>query len=271
MSVSGLVLGALGLACGIGIAFYLATAGTDSPASADRSSKSDAANVEDEQISESEGAGSIDVEELMGVDETGGGAAEAEMVAGGSADEASGETGSAPREESPTHWFEGISGSIAGKTYLLEEPTSVGRLPRNDLQLNEGDVSRVHCRFRPEGESIVVEALDTPNGTRVNDTELSPGEPMELNDEDVVEIGKVLLMYHRSEADEMPDGLADESSEMALDLGADAATVTVDTTDWRDRVVDELEAAGGDISVAARALGMDPDALERLAERLENN
>ena len=278
MSVGGFVVFALGLICGVGIALYVAGVfgRSDEGSSVDRGAEAPEPDEADEGPDEDRGQ-ALDIEELMG---RGGGAdgpasndaAGAKLAGGGVADGGTAIEGAKADDPtagsaSPTHWLEGISGSVAGKRYLIEEPTAVGRLPRNDLQLNEGDVSRVHCRFRPEGDEVVVEALDTPNGTRVNDREIGPGEPVTLHNEDVVEIGKVLVMYHCSPGGEMPEGLGEESSDYGI--GTDVATVTVDTTGWRQRIVSELEAAGGDVDVAAQALGMDPEALQRLAKQLE--
>ena len=291
MSVGGIVVFALGLICGVGIALYFAGVfgRSDETSSVDRrvdgteaDDSEEASRADDSEEASSDDRGeAIDIEELMGRTEdtdapassdsagaklTGGGVADGGHAVDGASEGATVD-GPTAGSATPSHWLEGISGSVAGKRYLIEEPTAVGRLPRNDLQLNEGDVSRVHCRFRPEGDEVVVEALDTPNGTRVNDREIGPGEPVVLHNEDVVEIGKVLLMYHCNPGGEIPEGLGEESSDYGI--GTDVATVTVDTTDWRERIVSELEAAGGDVGVAAQALGMDPEALQRLAEQLE--
>lgn len=45
---------------------------------------------------------------------------------------------------------------------------TVGRGPENDLDLADLNLSRRHCRFFLEGNSLFVEDLDSMNGTRVN-------------------------------------------------------------------------------------------------------
>lgn len=325
MSLGGLVVFALGLVCGVGLALYIVqTAGdssddrrSDGPASDSPASDAETREADSEPSSE---AGDEDATQQW-LDETLGDGGELDDEARGSdsfdsvsnrqhstghsptreenastsgepadrelsdtlqnagstsdlADEMMEKMDERADQESPSgpppageHWLEGLSGSVAGKTYQLDGEVSVGRLPRNDLQLSEGDVSRVHCRFRLEDGAVVLEALDTVNGTRINDDDVGPGDPTELTDGDVVEIGNVLVMYHQKADGLGPDGLADESSDHGI--GIEARTVTVDTGGWRERIVSELELADGDVGAAAQALGMDVEALERLTEQLD--
>jgi pSer/pThr/pTyr-binding forkhead associated (FHA) protein len=320
MSVGGLVVFALGLVCGVGVALYFVRASGDEQHPDDetnesldtRSESGDAALESESTSSDREGdAAQQWLDETLGdggepIDEAEQGDspdtssnAQSSSAHSSTAESSSGATGEpADRELSDTlqnasstgklademmeradeasasepepageHWLEGLSGSVAGKTYQLDEEVSVGRLPRNDLQLSEGDVSRVHCRFRLEDDGVLLEALDTVNGTRINDEDVGPGDPTDLKDGDVVEIGNVLVMYHRQAGELGPDGLADESSDHGI--GIDARTVTVDTGGWRERIVSELELADGDVDAAAQALGMDVEALERITEQLD--
>ncbi|MFB6374400.1 MAG: FHA domain-containing protein, partial [Bradymonadaceae bacterium] len=201
MSVGGLVIFALGLTCGIGVALYLAQSSGDDPETAEQPRSASSTPEQASEDASGDGSGIGAEESSVGVEELMGGTAEVSGD-GSSGASSDGETDRARRanegvddemvdegRDGVTHWLEGLSGSMAGKHYELEQATSVGRLPRNDLQVNEGDVSRVHCRFRIEGDDVVVEALDTPNGTRVEDREVTPGEAVSLTDEDVVEVG----------------------------------------------------------------------------------
>ncbi len=305
MSVGGFVVFALGLVCGVGVALYLVRRSDAAPG--ERRGGEPGVGVGGERDDmpppgSETGAledGSSDREELeewldetfddggpeesASIDEPGGTEAGLELARSdgqmASAPPDEGRTGAASgsgvpgeydergRPDRPAHWLEGLRGSVADESYRLREEVSVGRLPRNDLQLTEGDVSRVHCRFRIRDERVVVEALDTVNGTRVNDEDVPPGEPAELDDGDVVEIGNVVFVYHRRAEALGEDGLAEASSEHGI--GVDARTVTVDTTGWRERIVSELELADGDVSAAAQALGMERDTLERLTDQLD--
>ena len=163
------------------------------------------------------------------------------------------------------HWLEGLNGSVKEKTYRLDDPLAIGRHERNDIQVREGDVSRVHCRFRPGQEGVVLEVLDTVNGTRINGREVEPGSPHPLEHEDIIEIGNLLFMFYEEghfESDASGEGGAPS-------LTSDAATVMVDSTSWRERIEDELEMVGGDTKAAAQALGLEESDLERIARNLK--
>jgi len=80
------------------------------------------------------------------------------------------------REEASS--LEGVSGYAlivergpkTGMTYVLPEGnTTVGRHPESDIFLNDVTVSRQHCRFLIEEESLIVEDSGSTNGTYVND------------------------------------------------------------------------------------------------------
>ena len=278
MSTTGILVFLIGLASGGGLVWYLTRSGGDdsgegaseptggeASASAQVSEDSPAAVEPENELGEwlqeeMDARGHSTAPEQGGVERADRSGEEGRSGAGGLAEETSSVS------STTTHWLEGMSGSRSGETFRLRESVSVGRLPRNDLQFDEGAVSRVHCRFRVEQGGVVLEALDTANGTKVNGEEVEPGEPTLLEDEDVVEIGKVFLMYRRN-ANFEADGLAEASPIMGLTI--DAATVNVDTNAWRERIERELDLANGDISAAASVLGMEPEALERLADQLD--
>jgi len=61
-------------------------------------------------------------------------------------------------------------GPRKGMTFMLREGnTTVGRHPESDIFLNDVTVSRHHCRFVSNGESLSVEDSGSTNGTYVND------------------------------------------------------------------------------------------------------
>jgi pSer/pThr/pTyr-binding forkhead associated (FHA) protein len=73
-------------------------------------------------------------------------------------------------------------GPQAGMTFLLAaDSTTVGRHPDSDIFLDDVTVSRHHCRFIVDGESVIVEDSGSTNGTyvngsRVDRTGLQPGD-----------------------------------------------------------------------------------------------
>lgn len=60
-------------------------------------------------------------------------------------------------------------GPQAGMSYLLRPGnTTVGRHPDSDIFLNDVTVSRHHCRFVVENDSLIVEDSGSTNGTYAN-------------------------------------------------------------------------------------------------------
>jgi pSer/pThr/pTyr-binding forkhead associated (FHA) protein len=68
-------------------------------------------------------------------------------------------------------------GPRTGMTFLLREGnTTVGRHPESDIFLNDVTVSRHHCRFGSQGDSLTVEDSGSTNGTYVNDERVDRAE-----------------------------------------------------------------------------------------------
>ena len=61
-------------------------------------------------------------------------------------------------------------GPRTGMTYLLKPGnTTVGRHPESDIFLNDVTVSRHHCRFKIDDDTLAVEDSGSTNGTYVNE------------------------------------------------------------------------------------------------------
>jgi hypothetical protein len=73
-------------------------------------------------------------------------------------------------------------GPISGMTFVLAKGnTTVGRHPESDIFLNDVTVSRHHCRFVLDDDTLAVEDSGSTNGTYVNDarvdrSNLGPGD-----------------------------------------------------------------------------------------------
>lgn len=52
--------------------------------------------------------------------------------------------------------------------YSIESEMTLGRHAVNEISIPEEKASRRHCRFRPDNGKVVVEDLDSSNGTKVN-------------------------------------------------------------------------------------------------------
>ena len=77
-------------------------------------------------------------------------------------------------------------GRDAGKRFKLEPGCmTVGRSPQADIKISDHRVSRIHCTFEWEDETITVEDNGSTNGTfvdsqKINRTKVLPGIPIQL-------------------------------------------------------------------------------------------
>ena len=75
---------------------------------------------------------------------------------------------------------------LNGQSYaILRSPTKVGRLPDNDIVLNDKRVSRHHAEFRKQGARWAMRDTGSTNGTAVNgkvvkEVVLKPGDRISL-------------------------------------------------------------------------------------------
>ena len=77
-----------------------------------------------------------------------------------------------------------VEGPGAGRQIALSGPVVLGRDDSADVVLEDGQISRRHARVTPAGAGIVVEDLESTNGTFVNHDEvhapvaLAPGDEL---------------------------------------------------------------------------------------------
>jgi hypothetical protein len=74
-------------------------------------------------------------------------------------------------------------------------PVVVGRSPSCDIVINEPFVSANHARLTLQGPALVLEDLQSTNGTLVNGRAVT--EPLTLRDGDDVQIGDAILRVSR--------------------------------------------------------------------------
>jgi pSer/pThr/pTyr-binding forkhead associated (FHA) protein len=77
---------------------------------------------------------------------------------------------------------------------LAGEITSIGRAVENDIVITGKRISREHARIRRHGWRVILEDMDSTNGTFLNDERLLA--PVQLHDGDHLKIGDVLLIFH---------------------------------------------------------------------------
>lgn len=78
---------------------------------------------------------------------------------------------------------------------LYGQPVVIGRLGSNDLQLDDGTVSRVHARVDLEPPGFCIEDLGSRGGTLVNGERIQGRRA--LRDGDEIRIGRVSLRFER--------------------------------------------------------------------------
>ena len=74
-------------------------------------------------------------------------------------------------------------------------PVVIGRSPSSDIVIAEPYVSSTHARFTLQGPALVVEDLESTNGTFVNGHPIE--QPVTLRDGDEVQVGDTIMRVSR--------------------------------------------------------------------------
>ncbi len=107
-----------------------------------------------------------------------------------------------------------------GHEHLLRDAiTTIGRAVECDIVITSKRVSREHARLVREGRRVMLEDLNSTNGTFLNDERIL--EPMELRDGDIVGVGDVKFTFRD------PDTTIGGMLRVELDLDASAGIVRV--------------------------------------------
>ncbi len=100
--------------------------------------------------------------------------------------------------------------------HLNKDIITVGKLPSNDLQINESAVSRSHCRFIKTDKGYKITDMTSTNGTYVNRIRV---DEKELQVGDNITIGRTILNYLAvSETEEYYGDIEDQKISMVLPL-----------------------------------------------------
>ena len=107
-----------------------------------------------------------------------------------------------------------------GREHLLSgETITIGRAVENDIVITSKRVSRQHAQVRREGSEVILQDLDSTNGTFLNDERVLA--PMALHDGDRITIGDVTLVFHD------PDVTTADTPFPELDVDVAAGVVRV--------------------------------------------
>ena len=87
-----------------------------------------------------------------------------------------------------------VEGPMKGRSLQMDaEVFFVGRSSNNDLQIEDDTVSRRHLKIFKLMNSYFVEDLKSKNGTFINGKALSPGQSMQVDDHDLVSMGRTQI------------------------------------------------------------------------------
>lgn len=81
------------------------------------------------------------------------------------------------------------------KEFILEEfPVTVGKIQSKvKMVIEDASISRLHARFRKQGNTIYLQDLDSTNGTYVNKKKLFIGEESIIKRGDEIQFGKIIV------------------------------------------------------------------------------
>jgi pSer/pThr/pTyr-binding forkhead associated (FHA) protein len=90
-----------------------------------------------------------------------------------------------------------VEGPGAGRQIALTGPIVLGRDSSADVVIDDGQISRRHARVTPSNGGVVVEDLESTNGTFVNSDEVHA--PVELRPGDELLVGVTVLQLRSAE------------------------------------------------------------------------
>lgn len=99
---------------------------------------------------------------------------------------------------------------------------SVGRGSANDLVIRQTQISKEHIRLFWQNGDLLVEDLDSTNGTTVNEERLTPHVPFRLQPGDTIHLGKHVLIVEEISAEAAPQtepgSIPEEMRQLAKDV-----------------------------------------------------
>lgn len=110
----------------------------------------------------------------------------------------------------------GMSGEFKGREFPIEDgEITIGRKADNIILLDNPAISSHHCRILRNGESCVLQDLDSTNGTRVNSRDIKESA---LKHKDLIQFGSIEFLFDAPDIVDASGGGArytDANAEMA--------------------------------------------------------
>ena len=112
-----------------------------------------------------------------------------------------------------------LPGPDKGKAYVARlEPVAIGRSDDTDIRLTDNTVSRRDAEVRPENAGLVIEDLNSSNGTYVNGQRIYKS--VRLKHGDQIKVGATLLVYPGEDAGRLRTGTPMPHDRLEPDRGA---------------------------------------------------
>lgn len=116
------------------------------------------------------------------------------------------------------------------ESYRLNKATiAVGRSSGNDIVLDTTAISRYHITLTFQDQQVILEDLESVNGTYVDGTRLNPREPYPLRGGEEIQIGDIRLIFHPSA--EALDAIPEGATTQRVEVSQPAYRVTLEGPD----------------------------------------
>ena len=112
-----------------------------------------------------------------------------------------------------------LDGVVIKEALIAKEKTTLGRRPYNDIVIDNLAVSGEHALLHLVGADVVLEDLNSTNGTYINGKAVKK---QQLSSNDIIEIGKYKIKY-------LATGAAESDRSVTMDRGG---PVTVPASDF---------------------------------------
>ena len=107
----------------------------------------------------------------------------------------------------------GMSGDFKGREYPIEQgEITIGRKADNMILLDHPTISSHHCRILRNGDSCVLQDLDSTNGTRVNSRDVKE---CALHHKDLLQLGSIEFLFDAPELASSGARYTDANAEVA--------------------------------------------------------
>ena len=121
----------------------------------------------------------------------------------------------------------GMSGDFKGHEYPLEQgQITVGRKADNAIVIDHPTISSHHCRILHNGDSCVLQDLDSTNGTRVNSRD---AQDAPLRHKDLIQLGSLEFLFDAPDIAAAPARYTDADAEIssaAMSAPVDFASIS---------------------------------------------